>query len=98
MFIEFLYKSWRAFNEFQQQDYLFLICFKLVNEMMILDKDLQITHGDLKNEATENLHSVMNLIFDRALKRDQRYISQLQICSSPYMALHSPQVTIFFNF
>lgn len=38
LYSEYLFKIWRSFNEFQQQDYLFLVRYKLVNEMIILDK------------------------------------------------------------
>lgn len=33
---------------------------------------MKLTHGSLKNEGTENLHSLENIIFDRALCKGEK--------------------------
>lgn len=86
---EYLYKLWRSFNEFQQQDYLYLVRYKLINEMIILYL-MGLTHGDLKNEGTENFHSLENLIFERGLSKGEK--DEKKICQN--VLLHIWEFTL----
>ena len=52
--------------------------------MMILDK-WDITHGDLKNEGTENLHSLENQIFDRGISKGEK--DEKKICQDVVVSI-----------
>lgn len=66
-FCEFNFKFWKLINSKQRQNYLFVTRYKLPLEVKILDEH-GLTLGDLTNQATEMIHSIVNSIFANNVK------------------------------
>jgi hypothetical protein len=59
---------WKMINKNQRQDYLFLLDIKLPSDMkQMCQKGL--TMGDISNQATELLHSIINTICEKGVKK-----------------------------